>query len=163
MGAQVFEATKGFAEHLGKTVSLSLDRPGFIVNRILMPMINEAFFVLMEARTAGLACVKTCQLYRFFLLALCLSRSKLIELPRREPLHKHKTWSITLPHVLVCSTPRAPSDSRLIFDSPARAWRSQALVIRQLGLGIRVIQLPCCNEGQGGGQRRGYEEGLGVG
>lgn len=51
-GAQVFEATKGFAEHLGKTVSLSLDRPGFIVNRILMPMINEAFFVLMEARTA---------------------------------------------------------------------------------------------------------------
>ena len=66
MGAQVFEATKGFAEHLGKTVSLSLDRPGFIVNRILMPMINEAFFVLMEARTASLACVKTCQLYRSF-------------------------------------------------------------------------------------------------
>jgi hypothetical protein len=47
---QVFGATKGLAEHLGKTVSLSLDRPGFIVNRILMPMINEAFFVLMEAR-----------------------------------------------------------------------------------------------------------------
>ena len=54
---QVFEATKGLAEHLGKTVSLSLDRPGFIVNRILMPMINEAFFVLMEARTGSLACV----------------------------------------------------------------------------------------------------------
>lgn len=50
--AQVFAATKGLAEHLGKTVSLSLDRPGFIVNRILMPMINEAFFVLMEARPA---------------------------------------------------------------------------------------------------------------
>ncbi|KAK9835146.1 hypothetical protein WJX81_001076 [Elliptochloris bilobata] len=44
----VFAATKGLAEHLGKTVSISLDRPGFIVNRILMPMINEAFFVLME-------------------------------------------------------------------------------------------------------------------
>lgn len=55
--AQVFEATKGFAEHLGKTVSLSLDRPGFIVNRILMPMINEAFFVLMEARAVSLHCV----------------------------------------------------------------------------------------------------------
>ena len=33
---------------MGKTVSVSEDRPGFIANRILMPMINEAFYALME-------------------------------------------------------------------------------------------------------------------
>ena len=33
---------------IGKEISLSQDFPGFVVNRILMPMINEAFFALME-------------------------------------------------------------------------------------------------------------------
>lgn len=33
---------------LGKETSRSQDYPGFVVNRILMPMINEAFNVLME-------------------------------------------------------------------------------------------------------------------
>jgi 3-hydroxybutyryl-CoA dehydrogenase len=33
---------------LGKEVVISRDYPGFIVNRLLMPMINEAFTVLME-------------------------------------------------------------------------------------------------------------------
>ena len=33
---------------MGKTVVTSSDYPGFIVNRILMPMINEAVFALME-------------------------------------------------------------------------------------------------------------------
>lgn len=36
------------AEFLGKEVSTSRDYPGFVVNRILMPMINEAFTALME-------------------------------------------------------------------------------------------------------------------
>lgn len=36
------------AELLGKEVSRSKDFPGFVVNRILMPMINEAFTALME-------------------------------------------------------------------------------------------------------------------
>jgi 3-hydroxybutyryl-CoA dehydrogenase len=33
---------------LGKTVTRAADRPGFIVNRVLMPYINEAFYCLME-------------------------------------------------------------------------------------------------------------------
>jgi 3-hydroxybutyryl-CoA dehydrogenase len=33
---------------LGKTAVESADRPGFIANRVLMPMINEAIFALME-------------------------------------------------------------------------------------------------------------------
>lgn len=37
-----------FVTTLGKTAILSQDRPGFIVNRILMPMINEAIFALSE-------------------------------------------------------------------------------------------------------------------
>jgi len=36
------------AHALGKETSRSADYPGFVVNRILMPMINEAFNALME-------------------------------------------------------------------------------------------------------------------
>lgn len=43
-----FETTCNLGRHLGKQICVSADRPGFIVNRILMPMINEAFFALEE-------------------------------------------------------------------------------------------------------------------
>ena len=54
--------TKGFAEALGKEVVLSQDEPGFVVNRILLPMINEAIFVLGQS-TAGIEDIdKGCRL-----------------------------------------------------------------------------------------------------
>ncbi len=40
------EAARAFGESLGKQVVLAGDEPGFIVNRILVPMLNEAIFVL---------------------------------------------------------------------------------------------------------------------
>jgi len=40
------DAVRGFAAQIGKEVVLSQDEPGFIVNRMLMPLINEAIFVL---------------------------------------------------------------------------------------------------------------------
>uniref|UniRef100_A0A1D1XT05 Putative 3-hydroxybutyryl-CoA dehydrogenase n=1 Tax=Anthurium amnicola TaxID=1678845 RepID=A0A1D1XT05_9ARAE len=43
---EVFDIIKALAERFGKTVVCSRDFPGFIVNRILMPMINEAFSAL---------------------------------------------------------------------------------------------------------------------
>jgi 3-hydroxybutyryl-CoA dehydrogenase len=43
-----FETAKAFAIGLGKTVTMSEDFPAFIVNRILMPMINEAIYTLYE-------------------------------------------------------------------------------------------------------------------
>ncbi|CAM8948727.1 unnamed protein product [Rhodiola kirilowii] len=43
---ETFSATKLLAERFGKTVICSNDYAGFIVNRILMPMINEAFYTL---------------------------------------------------------------------------------------------------------------------
>ncbi len=43
-----YDATKDASEKMGKTVAEANDYPGFIVNRILMPMINEAFYTLME-------------------------------------------------------------------------------------------------------------------
>jgi 3-hydroxybutyryl-CoA dehydrogenase len=44
-----YAACKGFAEELGKTVIESKDYPGFLVNRMLGPFINEAVFALMES------------------------------------------------------------------------------------------------------------------
>ena len=41
-------AARAFAEELGKTVIASRDYPGFLVNRMLGPFINEAVFALME-------------------------------------------------------------------------------------------------------------------
>ncbi|WP_198969830.1 3-hydroxybutyryl-CoA dehydrogenase [Xylophilus sp. ASV27] len=42
------DAVKALAEKLGKTPITVKNAPGFVVNRILVPMINEAFFVLAE-------------------------------------------------------------------------------------------------------------------
>ncbi|CAM6110119.1 unnamed protein product [Calypogeia fissa] len=44
----VFDCVCRLAERLGKTVTCSRDYPGFVVNRILMPMVNEAFYALQE-------------------------------------------------------------------------------------------------------------------
>ena len=44
----VFETTMGLARRLGKTPCAVNDAPGFVSNRVLMPMINEAAFALME-------------------------------------------------------------------------------------------------------------------
>jgi 3-hydroxybutyryl-CoA dehydrogenase len=45
---EVVEAARVFAERLEKVPVVSKDRPGFLSNRILMPMINEAIFALEE-------------------------------------------------------------------------------------------------------------------
>jgi len=42
------EAVKALAQKLGKTPVTVRNSPGFVVNRVLVPMINEAFFVLAE-------------------------------------------------------------------------------------------------------------------
>jgi 3-hydroxybutyryl-CoA dehydrogenase len=43
-----YQATKALAEKLGKTVVTSNDAPGFLVNRVLIPLIVEACFTLQE-------------------------------------------------------------------------------------------------------------------
>jgi 3-hydroxybutyryl-CoA dehydrogenase len=43
-----FEASKEFVTKLGKQIAVSEDFPAFIVNRILLPMINEAIYTLYE-------------------------------------------------------------------------------------------------------------------
>ncbi|MBT5157371.1 MAG: 3-hydroxybutyryl-CoA dehydrogenase [Rhodobiaceae bacterium] len=43
-----FETTQAIVETLGKTACVAEDFPAFIVNRILLPMINEAAFTLYE-------------------------------------------------------------------------------------------------------------------
>ncbi|VIO66273.1 putative 3-hydroxybutyryl-CoA dehydrogenase [Bradyrhizobium ivorense] len=43
-----FDTAKAFVARLGKQVAVSEDFPAFIVNRILLPMINEAIYTLYE-------------------------------------------------------------------------------------------------------------------
>jgi 3-hydroxybutyryl-CoA dehydrogenase len=45
---ETFATAKAFVESLGKTTAVSEDFPAFIVNRILLPMINEAVYTLYE-------------------------------------------------------------------------------------------------------------------
>lgn len=45
---ETFNAIKNLSEKLGKVPVEVFDYPGFVANRILMPMINEAAFALME-------------------------------------------------------------------------------------------------------------------
>ncbi len=46
---ETYAAVETLARHLGKTPVAVNDYPGFISNRILMPMLNEAAFCLMES------------------------------------------------------------------------------------------------------------------
>jgi 3-hydroxybutyryl-CoA dehydrogenase len=45
---KTFDAAKTFVGKLDKTITVSEDFPAFIVNRILLPMINEAIYTLYE-------------------------------------------------------------------------------------------------------------------
>jgi 3-hydroxybutyryl-CoA dehydrogenase len=45
---RTFEAAKAFVQKLDKTATVAEDFPAFIVNRILLPMINEAIYTLYE-------------------------------------------------------------------------------------------------------------------
>jgi len=45
---ETFASVKALAEKMGKVPVEASDFPGFIANRILMPMINEAVYALME-------------------------------------------------------------------------------------------------------------------
>jgi 3-hydroxybutyryl-CoA dehydrogenase len=47
-GDPTFEASKEFVTRLHKTIAVAEDFPAFIVNRILLPMINEAIYTLYE-------------------------------------------------------------------------------------------------------------------
>jgi 3-hydroxybutyryl-CoA dehydrogenase len=46
--AETLEATRALAARMGKTTVQAQDYPGFLVNRVLMPYINEAVYTLME-------------------------------------------------------------------------------------------------------------------
>ena len=46
--AETLSTVRGLAEALNKTVIVSQDRPGFLVNRMLIPFLNEACFALDE-------------------------------------------------------------------------------------------------------------------
>jgi 3-hydroxybutyryl-CoA dehydrogenase len=53
-----FQATQALATRLGKTTAVSEDFPAFIVNRVLVPMINEAVYALYEG-VGGVVAIDT--------------------------------------------------------------------------------------------------------
>jgi 3-hydroxybutyryl-CoA dehydrogenase len=56
LGDQTSEETRkiaeGFAQALGKETVTVKDSPGFIVNRIVLPMLNEAVYMVYEGKTS---------------------------------------------------------------------------------------------------------------
>jgi 3-hydroxybutyryl-CoA dehydrogenase len=46
---ETYERTRALTERMGKTALECNDSPGFVSNRVLMPMINEAIFALYES------------------------------------------------------------------------------------------------------------------
>jgi 3-hydroxybutyryl-CoA dehydrogenase len=60
--AETVARTRAFAESLGKQVVQAEDEPGFVVNRILLPMINEAVFVLGQGTASIVDIDKGCRL-----------------------------------------------------------------------------------------------------
>lgn len=93
------EYVVGFVESLQKQPILSQDEPGFIVNRLLLPMINEAAFVLGQG-TAGTADIdKACvlglnhpigplQLADFIGLDTCLEIMRLLQEMTGDPKYR---------------------------------------------------------------------------
>ena len=47
-GDETFQAVRDFVDTLGKTTAVAEDFPAFMVNRVLLPMINEAVYTLYE-------------------------------------------------------------------------------------------------------------------
>ncbi len=45
---ETYETVKALAERMGKSTMVAEDSPGFIVNRVLLPMINEAVYAIFE-------------------------------------------------------------------------------------------------------------------
>ena len=45
---ETYELTRALAERMGKKTTTTHDAPGFLVNRILIPMLCEACFALQE-------------------------------------------------------------------------------------------------------------------
>jgi 3-hydroxybutyryl-CoA dehydrogenase len=45
---ETYETVKALAERMGKSTMVAEDSPGFIVNRVLLPMINEAIYAIFE-------------------------------------------------------------------------------------------------------------------
>jgi len=57
--AETYETLKGVVERIGKTHASAEDFPAFIVNRILIPMINEAVYTLYEG-VGNVASIDAC-------------------------------------------------------------------------------------------------------
>jgi 3-hydroxybutyryl-CoA dehydrogenase len=45
---ETYETVKALAEKMGKATMVAEDSPGFVVNRVLLPMINEAVYAVFE-------------------------------------------------------------------------------------------------------------------
>lgn len=59
---ETFAITCALAERLGKTTCEAQDYPGFIVNRVLIPFINEACYAVMEGVATAEAVDQSCML-----------------------------------------------------------------------------------------------------
>jgi 3-hydroxybutyryl-CoA dehydrogenase len=97
--AETLQRIQALSKGLEKETTTSQDYPGFVVNRILMPMINEAFYTLMEGVASAedidkgmmLGCnmpMGPLALADFIGLDTCLSIMRVIHDGTQDPKHR---------------------------------------------------------------------------
>lgn len=78
---ETYKTAREFVSDLGKEVAIAEDFPAFIVNRILLPMINEAIYTLYEAWDRWKPSIKPCGWEQITPWGLCNWRISLALIP----------------------------------------------------------------------------------
>jgi len=133
-GDGTFTTARAFVESLGKQTAVSEDFPAFIVNRILLPMINEAIYTLYEGVGTVEAIDKAMRLganHPMGPLALAdlIGLDVLVEIGRRMPAVRFRVFGETdVNDPARATTLIASAPPNVTFEAPVRGAQKAHLI-----------------------------------